>query len=54
MLETTEPNALLDPDELDTLLDEIRRYLDAVETFRREGHEPRWRLETVAPVEVPS
>ena len=24
------------------LMDEVRRYLAAVETFRAEGHEPRW------------
>jgi hypothetical protein len=27
---------------LEELLDEIGRYLDVVETFRREGCEPRW------------
>lgn len=27
---------------IDRLLDEIRRYLAAVEAFRREGCEPRW------------
>jgi len=31
--------------ELETLLDEIRRYLEAVALFRREGYEPNWRLE---------
>ena len=31
--------------ELAEFFDEIRRYLDAVEVFRREGHEPRWRRE---------
>ena len=35
------PNA----DELESLHDEIRVYLDAVEAFRREGHEPDWRRE---------
>ena len=30
---------------LEVLHDEIRRYLDAVELFRREGREPEWRLE---------
>ena len=35
----------LGPAELEVLLDEIRRYLNAVELFRREGHEPRWRAE---------
>jgi hypothetical protein len=33
------------PTDLEALHDEILRYLDAVELFRREGHEPRWRLE---------
>ena len=28
--------------DLDALIDDIRRYLDAVDAFRREGHEPRW------------
>ena len=32
-------------DELTTLHDEIRRYLDAVDAFRREGREPSWRRE---------
>jgi hypothetical protein len=27
---------------LETLVDEIRLYLEAVELFRREGREPRW------------
>ena len=27
---------------IDGLLDEIRRYLDALDVFRREGCEPRW------------
>jgi len=27
------------------LMDEIWRYLDAVEAFRAEGHEPSWRPE---------
>jgi hypothetical protein len=31
--------------ELEALHDEIRRYLAAVELFRREGREPEWRLE---------
>ena len=41
-----EPQAALDtgvrPEELTELFTEIRRYLEAVETFRSEGHEPRW------------
>jgi hypothetical protein len=36
------------PAELETLLDEIRRYLEAVELDRREGHEPSWRVEGIA------
>ena len=32
-------------DVLETLHDEIRRYLDAVELFRREGREPQWNAE---------
>ena len=31
--------------ELAALLDEIRLYLEAVDAFRREGHEPTWRRE---------
>ena len=31
--------------ESEALMDEIRRYLAAVELFRREGFEPRWQLE---------
>jgi hypothetical protein len=31
------------PHELEALFEEIKRYLDAVETFRHEGCEPRWR-----------
>lgn len=27
------------------LIDEVRRYLEAVDAFRAEGHEPRWRPE---------
>jgi hypothetical protein len=33
------------PDTVEALHDEIRRYLDAVELFRREGRELEWRLE---------
>jgi hypothetical protein len=42
----------LRPDELDTLVDEIARYLEAVALFRREGCEPRWRREGTT-TEVP-
>ena len=31
---------------IDRLLDEIRRYLAAVDEFRREGREPRWLAES--------
>jgi hypothetical protein len=38
----------------DGLLDEVRRYLVAVEAFRAEGREPRWsseeRIATFVPV----
>ena len=33
-------------EKIERLLEEIRRYLAAVETFRREGHEPRWLAES--------
>jgi hypothetical protein len=42
----------LDQTELEELYDEILRYLEAVELFRREGHEPSWRVEGTHP-EVP-
>jgi hypothetical protein len=31
--------------DVEALLREIRRYLAAVDEFRRLGHEPRWRTE---------
>jgi hypothetical protein len=31
--------------EVEELLREIARYLAAVDEFRRQGHEPRWRRE---------
>ena len=34
--------SLAETHDLDELIDEIRRYLDAVDAFRSEGHEPRW------------
>lgn len=40
------------PEALELLIAEIQRYLDAVEIFRSEGREPRWRSE--APLEVTS
>jgi hypothetical protein len=38
-------------EELDLLFTEIRLYLEAVETFRREGREPIWKRDvtTVSP-----
>ena len=36
-----------DTDPLDTLFAEIANYLDAVDAFRREGHEPTWRTEVL-------
>jgi hypothetical protein len=43
----TEPHDIraLGPYELESFLEEIRRYLEAVELFRREGYEPGWRHE---------
>jgi len=38
------------PAELESLFAEIRRYLDAVDVFRRAGHEPSWRTETAQEV----
>ena len=32
----------IDAAAIDELLDEINRYLDALDVFRREGCEPRW------------
>ena len=45
MTESHDVHPALEPSELESLLDEIRLYLEAVEIFRREGHEPRWRDE---------
>ncbi len=36
-----ESETTMDAD-VETLIDEIERYLDAVELFRGEGHEPLW------------
>ena len=43
-MNTVDTQRLPRPNEqlLATLLDEIRRYLDAVEAFRAEGCDPRW------------
>jgi len=45
MTESHDIHPALGPEELESLFDEIRVYLEAVEVFRREGHEPRWRHE---------
>ena len=45
MTEALEVHPALEPSELECLLAEIRLYLEAIEIFRREGHEPRWRHE---------
>jgi hypothetical protein len=45
MTETHEIRLAPSPDELESLLDEIRLYLEAIDVFRSEGHEPRWRHE---------
>lgn len=43
---TESPIAIaLDPAQLERLLAEILRYIEAVELFRREGYEPSWRAE---------
>jgi hypothetical protein len=41
-------SSALGPPEIALLLAEIRLYLEAVDLFRREGHEPRWRRESRA------
>jgi hypothetical protein len=45
MTESPDVHLALEPSELESLLDEIRLYLEAIEIFRHEGHEPRWCLE---------
>lgn len=45
MTETHDIRPAPGPDALASLFDEIRLYLEAVELFRREGHEPSWRRE---------
>ena len=35
----------LQPGDIEALLTEIARYLEAVELFRREGREPHWHRE---------
>jgi hypothetical protein len=39
--------------EVDGLIDEIGRYLAAVEVFRAEGQEPQWSREGAAPPPPP-
>jgi hypothetical protein len=36
------------------LIDEVRRYLIAVEVFREEGHQPRWWPEFASAPTVPA
>ncbi len=45
MTDSHEIDLALSLDELESLFAEIRLYLEAVEVFRREGHEPCWRHE---------
>ena len=45
MTNSLDTHMALGADGLEVLFDEIRRYLEAIEVFRREGHEPRWRCE---------
>lgn len=45
MTESPHVAPALGPEELESLFAEIRLYLQTVEVFRREGHEPRWRQE---------
>jgi hypothetical protein len=45
MTETHDLRLAPSPDELESLLDEIRLYLEAIDVFRGEGHEPSWRPE---------
>jgi hypothetical protein len=35
--------------QVEALVSEIQRYLEAVETFRTQGHEPHWREEFRSP-----
>jgi hypothetical protein len=47
---TTQVTAQLD---ITGLMDEVRRYLIAVEAFRAEGHQPRWWPEFASVATVP-
>jgi hypothetical protein len=46
MTTAAEIHVVVGPEELAVLFAEIRRYLDAVDAFRLEGHQPSWRPET--------
>ncbi|HSI98300.1 MAG TPA: hypothetical protein VK926_08050 [Gaiellaceae bacterium] len=46
MTDSHDIDIALDAASLESLFEEIRRYLEAVETFRREDHEPCWKQET--------
>ena len=35
--------------DVEALMEEIAGYLAAVELFRAEGHEPRWRVDPIVP-----
>jgi hypothetical protein len=45
MTESAEIDIALGAEELESLFAEIRLYLEVVEAFRGEGHEPHWRHE---------
>jgi len=45
MTDSHEIDIVLGLDELELLFAEISLYLEVVEVFRREGHEPCWRHE---------
>ncbi len=45
MTESLDIDIAFGADGLESLFAEILLYLEAVELFRREGHEPRWRRE---------
>ena len=38
-----------EPIDAETLMDEVRRYLAAVDVFRAQGREPSWRPEVAEP-----
>lgn len=47
MTDSHEIDLALSLDELESLFAEISLYLEVVEVFRREGHEPCWRHEVL-------